>query len=136
MNTLRQQLLKDEGYKQFPYKCTAGKLTIGIGRNISDRGLTISEALFLLDNDIKVCIEDLNARMKLSRLPNDIQDVLINMRFQLGSSGFWKFKKMLTAFNKKDYEEAIVQMKDSKWYTQVPNRAKRLIKTVEQYIKE
>ena len=66
MNTEKQfyekltaQLTKHEGLRLKPYHCPAGKLTIGIGRNLEDKGITEKEAVMLLENDIHECIEDL-----------------------------------------------------------------------------
>jgi lysozyme len=64
------------------------------------------------------------------RFPQSIQSVLISMRFQLGRTGFRNFRKMIMAFRDWNFAEAIVQMRDSKWYEQVPTRANELIKMV------
>jgi lysozyme len=58
MNT-KELLIKHEGIRFTPYKCSMGRWTIGIGRNLSDKGITKEEALYLLDNDIKECERDL-----------------------------------------------------------------------------
>lgn len=129
---IEKLLIGHEGLKQFPYKCTAGKITIGIGRNLTDKGITEEEALYLLKNDIKECVSDLNLIfVDIETFPDNVQLVLISMRFQLGNNGFKQFRKMITAFIVKDYEEAVVQMKDSNWYKQVPARANDLIKLIE-----
>jgi lysozyme len=52
---LRDMLVQHEGLKLEPYLCPAGKLTIGIGRNLEDRGISIDEAQYLLMNDISRC---------------------------------------------------------------------------------
>ena len=137
MKPIEQLLLKHEGLKLTPYRCTAGKLTIGVGRNIEEKGITEEEALFLLRNDIDECKRDLTTLIfhgQFYDFPESIQNVLINMRFQLGRAGFRKFKKMIFAFQNLNYEEAIVQMKDSAWYKQVPNRANDLIEMVREVI--
>ena len=67
--------------------------------------------------------------------PEDIQHVLLDMRFQLGHGGFRKFKKMIAAFQKYDLEKAVKEMKDSMWYEQTHTRANNLIKMVKQYIR-
>ena len=137
MKPIEQLLLKHEGLKLTPYRCTAGKLTIGVGRNIEEKGITEEEALFLLRNDIKKCKWDLANSIFKSQFynfPELIQNVLINMRFQLGYTGFRNFRKMIKAFQNLDYEEAITQMKDSAWYKQVPNRADDLIEMVREVI--
>ena len=128
---LTKQLIDHESERLFPYRCTAGKLTIGIGRNISDKGISKAESRFMLQNDIKECYEDLQPLfVYFDLLPESIQHVLIDMRFQLGGAGFRKFRKMITAVNNHNQEEMIKQMIDSNWYKQVPNRAKHLIKMI------
>ena len=135
MKPIEQLLLKHEGLKLTPYRCTAGKLTIGVGRNIEEKGITEEEALFLLRNDIKKCKWDLANSIFKSQFynfPELIQNVLINMRFQLGYTGFRNFRKMIKAFQSKNYEEAVVQMKDSNWYNQTTGRANDLISIVKE----
>ena len=56
---LANQLIKHEGLRLTPYRCPAGRLTIGIGRNLEDKGITEKEAVMLLKNDIQECIENL-----------------------------------------------------------------------------
>lgn len=129
----KELLVRHESLRLTPYRCTAGRLTIGVGRNISDKGITESEAMFLLDNDIEECTRDLaNTIFKgmFYSFPTNIQSVLCNMRFQLGYSGFRNFKRMIKAFQEWDFAEAAVQMEDSAWYEQVTPRAKELIKMV------
>lgn len=60
---LKKELIRDEGFRSKPYKCTAGKLTIGVGRNIEDNGITEDEAMYLLENDIASCIKQLTAKL-------------------------------------------------------------------------
>jgi len=56
---LTDQLIKHEGLRLKPYHCPAGKLTIGVGRNLEDKGITEEEAVMLLENDIQECLKDL-----------------------------------------------------------------------------
>jgi len=131
-------LLLHEDIKLMPYKCTSGRLTIGIGRNLEDNGISTSEAFMMLENDILACQTDLSFLIfphQFYDFPENIQLVLIDMRFQLGGRGFRAFKKMIFAFQNLDYTEAIEQMKDSKWYGQVKTRADHLIKMVIDEIK-
>jgi len=134
---LANQLKKHEGFRSTGYLCSSGRITLGYGRNIQDKGITKEEAEYLLHNDMDECIVDLSQRVFLGQFedfPDDIQHVLIDMRFQLGHTGFRNFKKMITAYKKLDLEEAVKQMKDSKWFHQVPARANDLIKMVEGFI--
>jgi lysozyme len=130
---LRDALIGDEALRTRPYKDTVGKLTIGVGRNLDDRGITKDEALYLLNNDIADCANDLATSFAwFSKLDWVRQNVLLNMRFQLGPSRFRGFKKLLSAVERGDYADAAVQMADSAWADQVPKRAQRLIEAMQQ----
>ena len=123
------QLIEHEGMRLKPYKCPAGKTTIGIGRNIEDNGITEEEAIYLLKNDIAICVIDLQKIFdgRFWALPEIAQRVLVDMRFNLGGAGFRKFKKMIAAINANDFMTAALEMKNSRWSEQVGNRAKTLI---------
>ena len=130
---LKAQIIRHEGFELFPYKCTAGKTSIGAGRNLDDKGISEEEAILMLSNDIKECYADIIVLfLDFVLFPESIQHVLLDMRFQLGGRGFRGFKKMITAVNKGDYKEMIVQMRDSAWYRQVTSRAEHLIKMMKE----
>ena len=124
-------LKKHEGLRLYPYRCTAGKLTIGWGRNLEDVGISREEADLMLEKDIDECVRDLNNLFSLGwnflSFSENRQAALINMRYQLGATGFRKFKKMIRAIRDDDWVEAGVQAKDSRWYKQVTARAKEVI---------
>lgn len=121
---LRNLLIHHEGYRQFPYTDTTGHLTIAIGRNLTDRGISVNEALTLLEDDITFFTNKLRAVIPLfDRLNDARQIVLVNMCFNLGVNGLLRFKSMLKALENKDYEEAAKQMLNSKWAEQVGQRA-------------
>jgi lysozyme len=136
MNRLMRRLEQDEEYRQFPYKCTAGRWTCAIGRNLTDKGIRYSEARFMLKNDIEECVTDLRKILpNFDDLPVKIQEVLVNMRFQLGPGGIRGFKQMLGAVRAWDFERMKKEMKDSAWYRQTTNRAERLIHDVDTWAK-
>ncbi|SNS16590.1 lysozyme [Humidesulfovibrio mexicanus] len=129
MNThrLAKQLLTDEGLKLKPYRCTAGKLTIGVGRNLEDRGITEDEAMLLLQNDIKRCWgQVVGALPWVLNAPEPVQEALVNMCFNLGLAGLLKFKNTLAHLEAGEYELAEMEMLDSAWAKQVGARANRL----------
>jgi len=126
---LKTSLINDEAFRSKPYRCSANKLTIGVGRNIEDRGISRKEGLFLLDNDIREVEEDmLGLFPRFGQFSESRQVALMNMRFQLGYRRFRKFKKMIQAVRNRDWGEVKVQAKDSKWYRQVTRRAERILK--------
>lgn len=123
--TIEEQLIRHEGLRLKPYRCTSGKLTIGVGRNIDDRGITQTEALYLLRCDIERIERELSSRLLpwFSDLDRVRQKVLIDMAFNLGVSGLLKFKKTLALVQSGDYEQAATEMLKSRWAKQVKGRA-------------
>ncbi|CAH9057651.1 hypothetical protein PSECIP111951_01711 [Pseudoalteromonas holothuriae] len=127
MNEMKKQLTMHEGKKHTAYTCPGGKLTIGVGRNLEDRGLSDDEIDYLLSNDIKSTYAELSRRFKgFSELDDVRQRVLVDMGFNLGMAGLFKFKRMFAALDIKDYDKAAVEMLDSRWACQVGHRAHRL----------
>lgn len=123
---LRQQLIAHEGLRLKPYTDTVGKLTIGVGRNLADKGLTKAEAMILLENDIQECILDLATFPWFHGLDPVRQRVMVDMRFNLGPKGFRAFKRTLAAVSDGRFNHAADQMLASKWASQVGARASRL----------
>ena len=120
--------------RYFPYACPAQKLTIGFGRNIEERGISEDEAEFLLHNDVQECIRFLKkAFYKFDSFLQIRQIALIDMSYNLGFAGFLKFKKMVAAIYKEDWEEVAAQAKDSKWYDQVGDRGKKIVEMLLNY---
>jgi len=124
---LIEELKRDEGVELRPYKCSAGFLTLGVGRNIEERGITMDESDYLLANDITICEEEATRVFKWYNTLSDVrQRVILNMIFNLGLTKLLNFKKFLAAMEAEDWEEAGKQMLDSRWAKQVGNRADRL----------
>lgn len=121
---LKGMLLRHEGLKLKPYKCTAGKLTIGVGRNIEDNGIRASEALAMLQNDIDDCIKELHVNFSFYQDLDEVrQDVLIDMIFNLGIVRLKEFRKTLGYIKSKQYDMAATEMLLSSWAGQVGERA-------------
>ncbi len=124
---LIQQLRRHEGERLKPYRCTAGKLTIGVGRNLDDRGITAEESAYLLSNDIDRVWTELKARLPWMTGLNDVrQRVLLDMAFNLGIDGLLKFRNTLATIQAGNYQKAGEMMLDSVWAAQVGMRAQRL----------
>jgi len=128
MFEMEKRLLRlHEGERLKPYRCTSGKLTIGVGRNLEDRGITKQESAYLLDNDIRqVCAELRKHLPWFGDLGAARQAVLIDMAFNLGTSGLLSFKRALGHIRCCEYEAAAAEMLDSRWANQVGERARRL----------
>lgn len=124
---LTAMLIKHEGLRLKPYKDSVGKLTIGVGRNLDDRGISQDEAMILLNNDIRDHRADaLNKYPWLAHLDSVRQDVIVDMVFNMGIERFSSFHLMLTALEQGDYAHAADEMLNSKWAKQVGLRASEL----------
>jgi lysozyme len=122
-----RQLRLHEGERLRPYRCTAGKLTIGVGRNLEDRGITADESAMLLSNDISREERDLLAALPWAAKLSEVrQRVLLDMSFNLGLQGLLQFKRTLAAIEAGRYQQAAGMMLDSRWAQQVGQRAQRL----------
>jgi len=129
---LAGQLIQDEGVRLKPYRCTAGKLTIGVGRNLDDVGITDAEAFGMLDNDVDRVVEQCRRHIPwFDAAPEEVQQVLANMAFNLGIVGLLGFKATLGWLQVAQYRQAAAAMMDSKWAKQVGARADRLAKRIE-----
>ncbi len=128
---LTAQLRRDEGIKATAYQDHLGYWTIGVGRLIDSRkpgaGLRPDEIDYLLRNDINDRVRALTKELPwFVKLDEARQGVLLNMAFQLGTTGLLSFKSTLALVAAGKYAEATEQMIKSKWATQTPARAKRL----------
>jgi len=144
---LIDQLILHEGMELQVYKDHLGIDTIGVGRNLEDRGITDGElafmnmlktevyeqgiteahARFLLANDIDIVEKELsNAHPCISGIGDVRIRVLLDMGFNLGVPRLNKFKNMWKAVHDRDFSLAAVEMLDSRWASQVGQRAVRL----------
>jgi len=137
LDVLREQLEFDEGCKYEIYNDHLGLATFGIGHLVREDdpehgkplGTPISEERVIeaFESDIKETIKGcVDTFDDFYLLPEEVQLIIANMMFNLGYPRFNKFVKMIKAIDARDWDEAANQMVDSKWYRQVPNRAKRL----------
>lgn len=126
---LRSMLVLHEGLRLFPYKCTAGKVTIGVGRNLDDKGITQAEAFELLEHDIDDVERELDQTWPWWRQMTDArQQVLADMCFNLGLGRLKGFVSTIAYMKAGQYEDAADGMLDSLWARQVGQRAQRLAK--------
>lgn len=126
MHTIYEQLELHEGRRSKVYLDSLGIPSIGVGRNLRDRGLRPDEIDFLLANDVHEVVEALQEAFPFYNNLNLVrQRVLIDMGF-MGVSKLKKFKKMIAALKAGDYSRAADEMLKSKWAGQVKGRAVRL----------
>lgn len=136
---IRKMLIQDEGMELLPYfdccgkffrKCECsnqGKLTIGVGRNIEDIGISENEAVGLHLNDIRRVSSQIEKSFPWFEMLNTPRRmVIVSMVFNLGLEGVNGFRKMIQAIESGDFESAGNQMLDSLWASQVKDRAQRL----------
>jgi len=124
---LIDDLKKHEGFRSTVYQCTEGYDTIGYGFAIKDLKLDEDIAELILIRKLA----DLQKRIShifgwFYNSPEEVKDIVTNMCYQLGISGFSKFKKTIYLIETEQYEDASVEMLDSLWAKQTPNRAKEL----------
>lgn len=142
------KLIEHEGLVLTVYQDTLGIDTIGIGRNLKDRGISkeeldyldipnmeviyehgISEAdaRYLALNDIAIVENELcRVHPCVEELDGVRQLILMDMAFNMGVPRLCKFKKMWNAIHEQNFEAASLEMMDSKWARQVGKRAKKL----------
>ena len=127
MSRLHEMLIRHEGLRLKPYRDTVGKLTIGVGRNLDDVGITREEALMLLNNDIAQVRREVNRTFAWFPDLNPVRkNVVLNMVFNIGLPRFRQFKKAIAAIRAKEWEGAAREMLDSRWARQVGRRAREL----------
>ena len=97
MSNLIAQLKRHEGLELMPYKCTSGKTTIGVGRNLEDIGITEQEAELLLLNDIGRVKQELVNDQWYMNLDPVRKAVIENMSFNLGYPSLKKFQNRITS---------------------------------------
>src|SRR4051812_25741470 len=138
---LRAQLSLHEGRKRFVYDDCTGKPigegtfvrglpTVGVGRNLADRGLSDDEIDFLLDHDITDCI---GYAMKFSwfeGLDPVRRAAIVELVFNMRLTRLKGFVKFLAAMSEHQWEQAAAELKDSDWYGQVHARAERIMQQI------
>ena len=127
LKKLTAQLTVDEGRRPRVYTDTVGKLTGGVGRNLSDRAFSEDEIDLMLRNDIALVESELDRRLPWWREMSDArQNVLANMAFNLGINRLLQFVKTLDYMRSRRYDAAALEMLNSTWAKQVGSRAVRL----------
>lgn len=116
-----------EGRRHMPYKDSVGKLTIGVGRNLDDRGLRDDEIDLMKTNDIDEVLQQAAKLPYWENLNWPRQLVIADMLFNLGLTRFNGFKKLQQAIIARDYDWAADEMIDSRWYRQTGRRARKLV---------
>ena len=125
--SLIKQIKQHEGFRSTVYQCTEGYDTIGYGFAIKDLKLDEDIAELILIRKLAALQERISHTFGWFFNANKtVKDVVTNMCYQLGISGISKFKKTIYLLETEQYEEASIEMLDSLWAKQTPNRAKEL----------
>lgn len=124
---LQKLLTLHEGKVNKPYNDIVGKITIGVGRNLTDRGISEGEVALMLSNDIDIVKRQFKNNFPAWDKFDDVRKlVIMDMLFNMGINRFLGFKKMIDALNSSDFKFAASEMLNSKWAGQVVGRAFRL----------
>lgn len=133
LKRLKGMLEHDEGLRLKPYQCTAGKWTIGVGRNIQDVGISKTTAYQMLDEDITKCLRSCRAIFGdelWNKWGPERRMGWINFAFQLGPAGMLGFRNTLRAAMAEDWKTVEANLRLSKWIRQTPQRAERVIAAI------
>ena len=131
--SLIDRIKLSEGYKSTVYQCTEGYDTKGYGFAIKDLILSEEISTQILIEKLDFINERLSTFSFYLNSPDEIRDVLVEMVYQMGLRGVLQFKKMIANLEKKDYKNASVEMLDSLWAKQTPNRANGLADIVREH---
>jgi lysozyme len=126
MQTMVAELSRDEGRELKPYVDSVGKTSIGVGRNLTDVGISDAECDALLANDVARTTAWLDRNLPWWRGLDAVrQRVIVNMAFNM-LGGLLEFTQFLAAARQGNWQAAHDEMLDSKWAKQVGARAQRL----------
>lgn len=133
MAKLMDELQTDEGRELLPYKDTRGKITIGVGRNLTDMGITDSECDAMLRDDIARVTASLDADLSWWRLmPSEQQRVLANLCFNMGITTLLTFGTFLGFMRMHEFQNAAADLEGTAWYGQVGKRGPRMVARLRQ----
>ena len=139
---LLESVKKHEGYRNKVYLDTLGKRTVGVGHLCvenfweDDKEYEEDFLMDILKKDLQQAIRQADSMCEGLKISEDAKIIIIEMIFQLGGTGVSKFRKMWQAIQQDppDYAEASVQMLDSRWAKQTPNRAKEMARLMSECV--
>ena len=125
--SLIDEIKLHEGFRSSPYRCTEGYLTIGYGQRLDYVKVDEKTAEKWLMEKVDKIKNKLDLKFFwYSKAPQEVQDIVVNMSYQMGVSGFSKFKKTIKYLEQGLYHKASSEMLDSLWSRQTPERSKEL----------
>lgn len=127
LTQVRKRLIEHEGIRLKPYHCTAGKLTIGVGRNLDDRGISQATATQMLEEDIEIVLDELKRALPFwEKLKWNYKEALVDLAFNMGVPRLMMFKRMLGAIEADEPEKAAEELLESRYASQVGIRASNI----------
>ena len=127
LTQVRKRLIEHEGIKLKPYHCTAGKLTIGVGRNLDDRGISQATATQMLEEDIEIVLDELKRALPFwEKLKWNYKEALVDLAFNMGVPRLMMFRRMLSAIEADEPDKAAEELLDSRYASQVGIRASNI----------
>lgn len=124
---LADELTRDEGLRLKPYVDTVGCVTIGVGRNLTDDGISLEEAHTLLTNDMQAAVADCQRTFQWFAALDDVrQRALVNLCFNMGLTTLQTFTTFLRFMWAKAFGAAADDLLGTKWATEVGQRAVRI----------
>jgi|TARA_B110000902_G_scaffold28571_1_gene30958 lysozyme len=124
MVRLRETITRHEGSRLQMYQDSLGIWTIGVGHNIQEKGISPKVMELMLDEDLEEAISELKRSVSFfSKMPQQVQEALVNLSFNMGIPRLMQFKKTLALLREGDFESAADELLDSRYAEQVGRRA-------------
>lgn len=124
MVRLRETITRHEGSRLQMYQDSLGIWTIGVGHNIQEKGISPQVMELMLDEDLEEAISELKRSVSFfSKMPQQVQEALVNLSFNMGIPRLMQFKKTLALLREGDFESAADELLDSRYAEQVGRRA-------------
>ncbi len=131
MHDVMELIKQNEGFRGMPYKDTLGFPTIGYGTKLP---IDEEEAELLLKKRLNDVRRELESRVDFfDNLPETIQEVLLDMAYNMGVPRLFTFKRMWEAVRDRNWGKMADEMVDSLWYRQVGKRSEELVTKVEKF---
>lgn len=132
MAKLEELIRLNEKEKLFPYKDTVGKLTIGIGHNLTDKGISRAVSAMIFQEDLDEAKSTLfKAFPWVTKLDEVRYAALVDMTFNMGINSLKKFVTSMPFIRDGNYKQAAITLRKSLWYRQTESRGVKITKMIE-----
>jgi len=121
---LRETIIRHEGTRLDMYQDTLGIWTVGVGHNIEEKGISQAVMELMLEEDLAEAVSELKRSVSFfSKMPEQVQEALVNLAFNMGIPRLMQFKKTLAYLRDGNFEAAADELLDSRYAEQVGRRA-------------